>query len=97
VYDPDENGIDVSQSTSDGASPRVTAESAGTHYIEVYGYQGASSTHNLAVDTEWDDQFEDNDETDRHCHVRVHRTVRPPSPWIKRRVIDGLLARFRHA
>jgi hypothetical protein len=61
VYDPEENEIDDSASTTDGESLRVVAESGGTHYIEVAGEQRASNSYTLDVDTAWDDQFEPND------------------------------------
>ncbi|MBP2252905.1 hypothetical protein J2754_003267 [Halarchaeum solikamskense] len=61
LYDPDENAVNSSASTSDGETVSTTAQQDGTYYIDVYGYSGASAPYSLTIDkTSLNDRFEPN-------------------------------------
>lgn len=49
LYDPSQTIRDSSISVSDDETGSLTAPESGTHYINPYGYAGASNTYELVV------------------------------------------------
>ncbi len=64
VYGPNQGFVGGSYSVTDDESMSVTASQTGIHYVEVYGFSGASAPYNLTLsspDAAKDDDLEDND------------------------------------
>lgn len=64
VFGPDEERLEGSYSVTDDERVEITAVESGTHYIEVYGYSGATAPYTLEVivDGRGPDDVDDNDE-----------------------------------
>jgi len=52
LYSPDQEQVDSSWSTTDDELVSVADASAGTYYVEVYGFAGASASYDLSINTD---------------------------------------------